>query len=73
MDILIYLMVFGPMAAAVLSYLIGRKSKPGRDGFVWLTVAAEFLLSLCLLGSAAVSSAVSRRLGKNARLTTLSI
>lgn len=49
MDILIYLMVFGPMAAAILSYLIGRKSKTGRDSFVWLTVACEFLLSLCLL------------------------
>ena len=49
MDILIYLMVFGPMAAAVLSYLIGRKSKKLRDGFVWMTVAGEFLLSLCLL------------------------
>ena len=31
MDILIYLMVFGPMAAAILSYLLGRKSKSGRD------------------------------------------
>ena len=49
MDFLIYLMVFGPMAAAVLSYLLGRKSKSGRDRFVWLTVAGEFLLSLCLL------------------------
>ena len=49
MDILIYLMVFGPMAAAVLSYLIGRKSKTGRDRFYCLAVALEFLLSLCLL------------------------
>ena len=49
MDILIYLMVFGPMAAAILSYLIGRKSKPLRDRFVWAAVTAEFLLSLCLL------------------------
>ena len=49
MDILIYLLVFGPMAAAVLSYLIGRKSKPARDKFVCLTVVGEFLLSLCLL------------------------
>ena len=49
MDILIYCMVFGPMAAAVLSYLIGRKSKCARNGFVWAVVAAEFILSLCLL------------------------
>lgn len=51
MDILIYLMVFGPMAAAVLSYLIGRKSKCGRDRFVWAVVIGAFLLSLCLLAN----------------------
>ena len=50
MDILIYLLVFGPMAAAVLSYLIGRKSKVARDRFVWAAVVCEFLLSLWLLG-----------------------
>ena len=49
MDILIYLMVFGPMAASFLSFLIGKKSKSGRDCFVRVTVAAEFLLSLYLL------------------------
>ena len=49
MDILICLMVFGPMAAAVLSYLIGRKSKTLRARFVQIAVTAEFLLSLCLL------------------------
>ncbi|MBR7179477.1 MAG: sodium:proton antiporter [Oscillospiraceae bacterium] len=49
MDILSCLLVFGPMAAALLSYLIGRKSKLWRDRFVWLTVSAEFLLSLGLL------------------------
>ena len=49
MDNLIYLMVFGPMAAAVLSYLMGRKSKTCRDGFFRMVVAGEFLLSLCLL------------------------
>ena len=48
MDILIYLAVFGPMAAAVLSFVIGRKSKSGRDLFVWAVVAAEFLLCLLL-------------------------
>ena len=49
MDILIYLLVFGPMAAAILSYCIGRKSKGLRDKFVWAAVTAEFLLSLALL------------------------
>ena len=49
MEILCYLLVFGPMAAALLSYLIGRKSKLWRDSFVWLTVSAEFILSLGLL------------------------
>ena len=48
-DILILLMVFGPMAAAFLSYLIGRKSKTARDSFVCAGVLAEFLLSLGLL------------------------
>ena len=48
MDIILYLLVFGPMAAAILSYAIGRKSKACRDGFVWAAVAGEFLLSLCL-------------------------
>lgn len=49
MDILISLMVFGPMAAAILSFLIGRKHKSGRDRFVWAVVAGEFLLSVWLL------------------------
>ena len=49
MNILIYLMVFGPIAAAVLSYLIGRKSKGWRNYFMWAAVVGEFLLSLCLL------------------------
>ena len=49
MDILMYLMVFGPMAAAILSFLLGRKSKSARDGFVCAVVTGEFLLSLCLL------------------------
>ena len=49
MNVLIDSLVFMPMAAAVLSYLIGRKSKTGRDLFVRLAVAAEFALSLMLL------------------------
>ena len=48
MNTLIYLLVFMPMAAAVLSYLIGRKSKTGRDLFLRCAVAAEFFLSLML-------------------------
>ena len=49
MNMLIYLLVFMPAVAAVLSYLIGRRSKAGRDLFVRFTVAAEFVLSLMLL------------------------
>ena len=49
MDILIYLMVFGPIAAAVLSYLIGRKNKTARNIFFGVAVAAEFILALMLL------------------------
>ena len=48
MDMLIYLLVFLPMAAAALSYCIGKKSKPGRDLFVRAVMAAEFAFSLAL-------------------------
>ena len=51
MKTLIYLLVFMPMVAAVLSFLIGRKSKSGRDLFVRGAVVAEFALSLMLLTS----------------------
>ena len=51
MHTLIYLLIFMPMAAAVLSYLLGRRSKSGRDLFVRTVVAAEFVLSLLLLCS----------------------
>ena len=49
MDILIYLLVFMPMVAAFLSYLIGRKSKTGRDLFMRIVLVAEFALSIALL------------------------
>ena len=51
MNILIYLLVFMPMAAAVLSYLMGRKSKHGRDLLIRAVAAAEFVLSVLLLCS----------------------
>ena len=41
MDILILFPVFFPLAAALLAYLIGRKSKSARDSFVWAAVAAD--------------------------------
>ena len=50
MEFLIYALVFMPMAAAVLSYLIGRRSKTGRDLFMRAVVLLEFALSLLLLG-----------------------
>ena len=48
MDILICAMVFFPIAAALLSFLVGRKTKSGRDFLVWAVVGIEFLLSLLL-------------------------
>ena len=58
MDILIYSIVFFPMAAALLSYLLGRKTKPGRDLFVRLAVGLEFVLTLLLFVSAARSEGI---------------
>ena len=49
MNTLIYFLVFLPMVAAALSFLIGRKSKQGRDLFLRLMLATEFALSLALL------------------------
>ena len=49
MNSLIYLLIFMPMVGALLSYLIGRKSKPGRDLFMRIVLAAEFVLSIVLL------------------------
>ena len=46
---LLPVLVFGPMLCAAVSYLIGRRSKPGRDLFVVLTGAAAFALSLTAL------------------------
>ena len=48
-DILIYVLVFMPMVGAFVSYLIGRKSKNVRDGFVAAITILEFLLSLALV------------------------
>lgn len=48
MNILIYLLVFMPIAAAFLSYIIGRKTKSGRDAFVGAVVIVEFILTLLL-------------------------
>lgn len=48
MNVLIYGMVFLPIAAAFLSFLLGRKTKTGRDFFVWSVVGVEFFLSLLL-------------------------
>ena len=49
MNMLIYLLVFLPMVAAVLSFLIGRKSKQGRDLFLRVALVLEFVLSVLLL------------------------
>lgn len=46
---LIYLMVFMPMAGAFVSYLVGRKSKKGRDYLVSAITIIEFLLAVLLV------------------------
>ena len=48
MNGLIDLLVFMPMAAALLSYLLGRKTKAGRNAFVGAVVVLEFLFGLLL-------------------------
>ena len=48
MNMLICAVVFFPIAAAFLSFLVGRRSKSGRDLFVWAVVGMEFVLSLLL-------------------------
>ena len=49
MYLLINLLVFFPVAAAFLSYLMGRKTKSGRDLFVGAVVMVEFLLAAALV------------------------
>ena len=49
MNLLINLLVFLPVAAAFPSYLMGRKTKSGRDFFVGTVVIIEFLLTVMLL------------------------
>ena len=51
MNILICSIVFFPIAAAFLSFLLGRKTKTGRDLFVWSAVGIEFVLSLLLFAT----------------------
>ncbi len=49
--ILIYLMVFMPMAGAFVSYLIGRKNKKARDYFVSGLTILEFILAALLVAA----------------------
>ena len=46
MHILLPALVFLPMLGALISYLIGRKSKPGRNAFVCVLLTAECLLAV---------------------------
>lgn len=48
-NILVYLMVFMPMAGAFLSYLLGRKSKAGRNHFASILTVVEFVTALLLV------------------------
>lgn len=47
-SLLIYSLIFLPTLAAPVSYLIGRRSKPGRDNFVALITGIEFFLAILL-------------------------
>ena len=47
--ILMYVMVFMPIAGAFLSYLLGRKTKKGRDLFVSVITILEFVCALLLV------------------------
>jgi len=49
MNLLLCLLVIMPIAAAFLSFLLGRKTKSGRDIFVGAVVTLEFLLTVVLL------------------------
>ena len=51
MNSLISIMVFMPVVAAFLSYLLGKKSKKGRDFFVCMITGLEFLCCLLLWGN----------------------
>ena len=48
-SILIYLMIFMPMIGAFVSYLVGRKSKKGRDYLVSGIAIAEFVIAVLLV------------------------
>ena len=45
-SVLIYLMVFMPMAGAFVSYLIGRQNKKARDYFVSALTILEFVFAV---------------------------
>ena len=49
--ILVYLMVFMPMVGALVSYLIGRKSKVARDYFVSGLTILEFVCAVLLVAA----------------------
>ena len=48
-SVLIYLMIFMPMVGAFVSYLVGRKSKKGRDYLVSGIAIMEFAIALMLV------------------------
>ena len=58
MNLLICVMIFWPFAGAFLSYLIGRKSKAGRDIFVCGVTIVEFLCSMVFVLGADLSEKI---------------
>lgn len=59
MNGLIYTLVFMPIVCAFLSYILGRKTKTGRNIFFCAAAAAEFVLALVLFIMGKESGAVS--------------
>lgn len=51
MSVLLPLLVFGPMAGGVCSYLIGRKHKKARDWFAFVVTALTFAVMVAVLAS----------------------
>lgn len=48
-NIMLAAVVFMPMIAAIIAYMIGRKNKIIRDYFAWIVVFAEFVMFLAFL------------------------
>ena len=69
MNYLLPLLVFLPMLAALVSYLIGRRSKPARNAFVCVLLTAECLLAAWTLYRAYLGEEIAFTWTASARCT----